>query len=228
MEGPVLILAAHPDDEVLGCGGTIARLADQGAEVTIAILGEGITSRLATREKARASELKALEQTSKDAARFLGAADVRFFGLPDNRFDSVPLLDIVKIVEGLVEEVRPVTVFTQHGGDLNVDHQLTFRAAMTAMRPRAASRVKNLYAFEVASSTEWAFGKFAPVFSPDVFVDVSRTLGRKLEAMAIYEGEARIFPHPRSARALTAQAEKWGATSGLPAAEAFETVLRRY
>jgi LmbE family N-acetylglucosaminyl deacetylase len=220
----VLVLAAHPDDEVLGCGGTMARLADEGHDVHIAILGEGITSRYTQREEADTGQIDALHSDSQKVADLLGAKSLKMFSLPDNRFDSVPLLDIIKIVEGLVEELQPEVVYTQHGGDLNVDHVQLYRATLTATRPMKGRPVKALYAYEVASSSEWAFQKFEPAFRPNVFTDITETLEKKVQAMDLYESEARPFPHPRSPEALRAQARRWGSTVGLGAAEAFDLV----
>lgn len=220
----VLVLAAHPDDEVLGCGGTIARRSRDGDDVHIAILGEGITSRFQNREEADLTELERLHERSREAGRIVGATQVSLFGLPDNRFDSIALLDIVKIIEGLIDGLEPSVVYTQHGGDLNIDHNLLYRATLTATRPMADCPVRELYAYEVASSTEWAFQKFEPAFRPNTFVDISETLESKIAAMEVYESEARAFPHPRSPEALRAQAQRWGSASGLHAAEAFELV----
>ena len=219
-----LVIAAHPDDEVLGCGGTIARLARGGEPVDVAILGEGITSRHARREDADPVELERLRASSRRAAELLGVREVHAFGLPDNRFDTVPTLEIVKLLEALLERVRPQTVYTQHGGDLNVDHAALFRAVLTATRPMAGTPVRAVLAYEVASSTEWAFGRFEPVFRPSLFVDVADTLEDKVRAMAAYEGESRSFPHPRSPEALRAAARRWGSVAGLAAAEAFEVI----
>jgi len=220
----VLVVAAHPDDEVLGCGGTIARLSQDGHEVHIAILGEGITSRYAQREEADQAGVKTLHEQSARAAELLGASRPSMFSLPDNRFDSVPLLEVVKIIEGVIDKVNPQVVYTQHGGDLNIDHSIVYRATLTATRPLAGSPVKDLYAFEVASSSEWAFHQFAPAFHPNVFVDISRTLEQKVRALQCYEDETRPFPHPRSPEALRVIAQRWGSVSGLPAAEAFQLV----
>jgi LmbE family N-acetylglucosaminyl deacetylase len=219
-----LVIAAHPDDEVLGCGGTIARQADAGDDVFIAILGEGVTSRYASRDAADAGALDRLRTDSNRAAEILGARDLFLHDLPDNRFDTVPLLDVVKIIEAMIDRLSPHVVYTQHGGDLNVDHVITYRATLTATRPLAGCPVKTVYAYEVASSSEWAFQRFSPVFHPNVFVDVGRTLERKIEAMQAYESESRSFPHPRSPEALRATATRWGAVAGLQAAEAFELV----
>ena len=158
------------------------------------------------------------------AADLLGAEDVLLYGLPDNRFDTVPLLDIVKIIEGLVQRFRPVDVYTQHGGDLNIDHAILYRAALTATRPQAGNAVPNVYAYEVASSTEWAFQQFEPHFAPNIFEDIGATLDTKIKAMEVYESEARTFPHPRSPEALRAAAARWGSAVGLLAAEPFQLV----
>ena len=220
----VLVVAAHPDDEVIGCGGTISRLAREGRQVTIAILGEGITSRYSSRESADRAVVDALRCASREAGRLLGADEVILHDLPDNRFDSVPLLDIVKVVEGLLGQFQPRVVYTHHAGDLNIDHELTYRAVLTATRPLAGCPVKELYTYEVASSTEWAFQTLEPAFRPNTFVDVSAHMETKLAAMRLYESEAREFPHPRSREALLAIAKRWGSVSGLPAAEAFQLV----
>ncbi|HWH81910.1 MAG TPA: PIG-L family deacetylase [Burkholderiaceae bacterium] len=224
---PVLVIAAHPDDEVLGAGGTIARLAGEGCAVHVLILGEGATSRHAERGQAAAQETAALTAQSRRAGELLGTREVSLCGLPDNRFDTIPLLEVIKLIELAVSRVRPEMVFTQHGGDLNVDHAITFRAALTAVRPLPGSSVRALYGFEVNSSTEWAFQQFTPLFRPSVFFDITETLGVKLAALAAYEGELRDFPHPRSHEAVTAQARRWGSVVGCAAAEAFCPVFLR-
>ena len=220
----VLVIAAHPDDEVLGCGGTIARLASEGREVYIAILGEGITSRYDQRSECDQTSVQRLHSQSQQVAEMLGAQDLFSYGLPDNRFDTVPLLDIVKIIEDLVEKLSPEVIYTQHEGDLNVDHSIIHRATLTATRPIAGGSVKAIYAYEVASSTEWSFQRFRPMFCPNVFVDVSSTLELKVQAMQVYKSELRCFPHPRSPEILRATAHRWGSVTGLEAAEAFELI----
>jgi LmbE family N-acetylglucosaminyl deacetylase len=222
----ILVVAAHPDDEVLGCGGTIALLTRQ-TTVNIAILGEGITSRFSRRKLANSALLQELQQQSREAAKLLGAADLFSYGLPDNRFDTVPLLDVVKLVEELIERSQPEVIYTHHGGDLNMDHVIVSRAVLTATRPVAGSPVKQVLAFEVPSSTEWCFASAAPPFRPNVFVDVSETLETKLQAMALYENEVRQFPHPRSAEALRIIASRWGTVAGMNAVEAFELIRCR-
>lgn len=223
----VLVIAAHPDDEVLGCGGSIARMSAEGRSVAVAILGEGGTSRHSAGSAEGAAEVAALKQCSREAARILGARDLVHCGLADNRFDGLDLLDIVKAVEELAARFDPELVLVQHGGDLNRDHELTFRAAMTAFRPLPGTRARELRAFEVASSSEWAFGKFSPAFVPDTYVDISAFLANKLDALRAYGSEIRAFPHPRSLRAVEAQAVDRGVCVGVAAAEAFQTIWRR-
>lgn len=222
--GPVLIVAAHPDDEILGAGGTIARLRREGHDVHIAILGEGAISRAASPQAAAREEIAVLRQASKAAASLLGVEDVQHFDFPDNRMDTVPLLDIVKVVERVIQEIGPSEVYTHHPGDLNVDHVATHRAVMTATRPVPGSTVSAVYAFEVPSATDWSFGAFGTTFRPNTFVDIVDTLDTKLQAMACYESESRDFPHPRSPEALRATAQRWGSVAGRGAAEAFELI----
>jgi LmbE family N-acetylglucosaminyl deacetylase len=220
----VLIVAAHPDDEVLGCGGTMARLAREGHDVKIAIVAEGLTSRNLKREQTRRKELDHLHSCAKLAAKKIGASDVVLFQLPDNRLDTVPLLDVVKVVEGLIERFAPEVIYTHHPGDLNIDHGVVHRAVLTATRPMVGQRVREIYAFEVASSTEWAFQRIDPGFRPNVFVDIAETLETKVAALECYDTETRPFPHPRSAEAVRAIATRWGSVAGFQSAEAFELV----
>jgi N-acetylglucosamine malate deacetylase 1 len=221
----ILVIAAHPDDEVLGCGGTIARSAAEGHQVDIAILGEGISSRHGRRDAAPSADLLNLQSDAREAAKTMGARSVLFGGLPDNRFDDVALLDVVKQVEQWIEAARPDVIYTHHPGDLNVDHGITFRAVLTATRPGASpATVPDLYAFAVASSTEWAFQRIEPVFRPTVFVDITDGLESKIAAMQCYRSERRATPHPRSPEMLRAAAAHWGSAAGMPYAEAFELI----
>ncbi len=222
----VLVLAAHPDDEVLGCGGTMARLVSEGHAVYVVILGEGAASRHIERTEALALEQDRLHVDAQAANAVLGCKEVVVEDLPDNRFDTVPLLEIVRRVEGHIARVEPELIYTHHGGDLNIDHALVHRATLTATRPTPGTGVREVRAYEVPSSTEWTFGRLDSPFQPNLFVDIHETLALKQRAMAIYEGEARAFPHPRSPQALEAIARRWGSVAGLKAAEAFELVRR--
>jgi N-acetylglucosamine malate deacetylase 1 len=220
----VLVVVAHPDDEVLGCGGTIARLAQEGHEVRIAILAEGMTSRSAQREQTDPKQLHHLHQQAQEAADKLHAKEVVLEKLPDNRLDTVPLLEVVKRVEDLIEKFKPDAIYTHHPGDLNVDHGVIHRAVLTATRPMPGQKVRELFAMEIPSSTEWAFHRLEPCFRPNVFVDITATLETKISALVGYDTETREFPHPRSPEALRAIAARWGSVAGFQAAEAFELI----
>jgi LmbE family N-acetylglucosaminyl deacetylase len=216
----ILIVAAHPDDEVLGCGGTVARLVRDGYEAYTLILGEGVTSRDEKRDAAkRTSELKELKKQVELANKVLGVKEVFTFDLPDNRFDTVPLLDIVKIIESVKRKISPQIIFTHYENDLNVDHRLTYRALLTATRPLPDESVKEIYCFEIVSSTEW---NYPLSFSPDVYFDISAHIEKKKKAMAKYKTELNDFPHPRSLDGITCIAGYWGMRTGLKYAEAFK------
>ncbi|MDD3311831.1 PIG-L deacetylase family protein [Pseudodesulfovibrio sp.] len=214
----VLAVAAHPDDETLGCGGTLARLAAQGAEVVIILLGEGPTSRLDS--DAAASRSGAARSAGK-AASILNATELILGNMPDNRFDSVPLLDLVQFIEKSTREFDPDIIFTHHAGDLNIDHSLTHRAVMTAFRPLPGKTARTILGFEVLSSTEYAPPGAGPQFTPQVYVNVADQLDRKIEALGAYEEELQPWPHPRSAQAIQALAALRGSQCGCIAAEAF-------
>lgn len=219
----ILVVAAHPDDEVLGCGGSIAAFS-RSHDVHIVILGEGLSARSSRRGDADRAAIDALHAQAADVGHMLGAKSVTVEALPDNRFDEVAVLDIVKRVERVVDSLHPQIIYTQHPGDLNIDHSVTFRAVMTATRPTGGCSVEDVYTFEVASSTEWSFQQFQPTFRPNVFVDISHTIDAKIRAMEAYATEVRQFPHPRSSEALRVQARRWGAVVGMEYAEAFELV----
>ena len=218
----ILIVVAHPDDEVLGCGGTITRLNKEGYELYTLILGEGITSRDDVRNKGkRQEEIDTLRQQGNNANKILGVKEVFFFGFPDNRFDTIPFLDIVKTIEKVKKEIKPNIVFTHYEKDLNIDHQITYKAVITATRPLREETVKEVYAFEIPSSTEWSY----PLsFSPNVFYNISETMNIKLKALEEYKSEVKEYPHPRSLEAVELTAKNWGIKVGLNYAEAFKCV----
>ena len=196
----------------------------EGAQVEVLILANGLTSRRDFDAASAVDKLHIHHQRAQRAGQFLGANRVTLAGLPDQKMDTVPLLEIIQIIERELDRLRPTQVFTQHGGDLNMDHAITFRATLTATRPTPDCTVKRLYAYEVGSSTEWSFQQFEPRFQPQVFVDIGPFLESKLESMLMYESEVRAFPHPRSPEAIRATALRWGCVSGLAAAEAFQLV----
>jgi len=220
MPQSILVLAAHPDDEVLGCGGTIAKLADQGATVHVAFLADGVFSRADSKMDLH-DELSARRAAADKACGILGVKSLSFGDFPDNRMDTLPLLDIVKVVEALIVEHRPDTVLTHHAGDVNIDHRRVHEAAVTACRPQRGYPVKTLLCFEVPSSTEWQLPGSAPLFAPNWFVNISDAFDRKLAALDAYVAELREWPHPRSRQGVEHLARWRGATVGVDAAEAF-------
>ncbi len=224
MNDVALVIAAHPDDEVLGCGGTIAKLAGQGMIVHVAFLADGVASRGSITPDIQ--ELSSRRSAASKACAILGAQAPTFGDYPDNRLDTIALLDVVKTVESLISAYRPAIVFTHHAGDVNVDHRRVHDAVVTACRPQAGHCVKTLLCFEVASSTEWQLPNSAPAFMPDWFEDISGVLERKCEALQAYSHELRDWPHPRSEKGLRHLAHWRGATVGVDAAEAF--VLGRH
>jgi len=223
----ILIVAAHPDDEVLGCGGTIARFAREGHNVFAAILGQGVTSRYSRPESAEPVLIRSLQESCHKASKLLGVKEVVLCNLPDNRLDTMPLVDIVKLVEELVDRFKPESVYTHHRGDLNIDHAIAHRAVLTATRPMSGCPVSELCAFEIPSSTEWAFGQLKSSFTPNLFIDIRDTLALKIDALKLYEGEIREFPHPRSQEAIEALAKYRGASVGFEASEAFELIRKQ-
>jgi N-acetylglucosamine malate deacetylase 1 len=214
----VLVVAAHPDDEALGCGGTIAKLAGQGHSIHVALLADGVGAR---RPGRLGREVNRRQRAAKAAAKVLGVSSVFFGEFPDNRMDGVDLLDVVQVVERLIERHRPGIVMTHHAGDLNVDHRRISQAVVTACRPQKGQPVQNLLFFEVPSSTEWQVPGAGPAFEPNWFVDISATLGPKLKALKSYDAEMRAWPHPRSYEGVDHLARWRGSTVGVAAAEAF-------
>jgi LmbE family N-acetylglucosaminyl deacetylase len=218
----VLVVAAHPDDEVLGCGGAIARHADAGDQVEVLIAAEGATSRQKKRDRGQAfDELTFLAQAAGEASAILGAQGVELLDLPDNRLDSLDRLDLIKLIEDRIVRYQPQVVYVHHAGDVNVDHRRLHEAVVTACRPTPAQPVRRLLSYEVASSTEWQPPGSAPAFKPNWFVDITAQWTRKRQALEAYSTEMRPWPHARSIEALDHLARWRGAQVGVEAAEAF-------
>lgn len=218
----VLVVVAHPDDEVLGCGGTLAKLSKEKYKIFILILGEGITSREKNRQRSKNElDIIQLQEQAKKANKLLGVEETFFCDFPDNRFDTVAFLDIVKKIEEVKIKIKPDIIFTHYGKDLNIDHQITYRTVLTATRPLKHETVKQIYSFEVLSSTEWSY----PLsFSPDTFFDISKTIDIKLKAMKQYKTELREFPHPRSLEGIKLNANYWGMKINKKFVESFKLV----
>lgn len=221
----VLVVAAHPDDEILGLGGTLARHVSAGDDVRALIVAEGITSREQQRDAmVQADALADLRSAALSAAAVLGCQPPQFLGLPDNRLDSIDLLDIVKPIQVIIDEQRPTVVYTHHGGDLNIDHRLVYQAVLTACRPMPGDFVRAIYAFETVSSTEYGVARGNDMFCPTHFVNVTDWLDVKRRALECYRSEMRPFPHARSLENVEHLARYRGASVGIEAAEAFMVV----
>jgi len=217
------VVAAHPDDEILGCGATIAKYVAQDFKVHVLILSEGLTSRAVTRKEGGSEEaLDTLKKIAQQANKKIGVSSVQFCNFPDNRMDSVDFLDVVKQVEFFLEKTSPKIVYTHFPADLNIDHQITSRAVVTATRTLPASCVEKVFFFEVLSSTEWNFDSgLACSFSPNWFEEVAETFSKKIEALKVYASEMRDWPHPRSFKAVEHLAAFRGSTTGVDYAESF-------
>lgn len=223
----VVVVAAHPDDEVLGCGGTMAKHVENGDSVITIIVAEGSTSRQTYRDiNSDASNLEALKQAALRANAKLGVSDVRFLNFPDNRLDEVSRLDLVKALEKELSGINPDCIYTHSSADLNIDHQLVHEAVLTACRPVPSQVTKIILCFEIPSSTEWRGACSGVSFVPNWFVDISSHLEAKTSALEEYSSEMRPWPHARSLESVDALAKWRGASTGIKAAEAFQ--LARY
>ncbi len=223
MSKTVLVIAAHPDDEILGCGGAMASHSAACDEVHTVIVAEGITSRDNARDREkRIDDLSILGTAARAAGSILGVASVDLLDMPDNRMDSVDLLDIIKVVEAQITKFQPDVIYTHHHGDLNIDHRRLHQAVLTAARPLPGRhRIESILAFEVASSTEWQSpGTMAP-FTPNWYLDISTVMHKKTLALEAYGDEIPGWPHARSIKAVQALAAWRGANIGCEAAEAF-------
>lgn len=223
----VLVVASHPDDEVLGVGGTTCAHAAAGDTVEVVIVADGVRSRHheETSENMQ-SELTNLKEAAEKAAQTLGTGTPRFLGLPDQRLDTLPFLEIVRLIETVVAEVRPEIVYTHHANDLNRDHCIVHDAVLTACRPLPDSSVTLIRCFETLSSTNWISPNLHAHFIPTDFIDITKQLEKKIAALTHYQTEMRAFPHARSLKAVRALAEWRGATVGRDAVEAFVSVRR--
>ncbi len=215
----VLVVAAHPDDEILGAGATLALHARRGDSVHAVVLTEGASSRYDDPMR------QALEKAGHAAAACIGLKSLRFEEFADQRLDTVPLVEVIQRLEAIIDEIQPSTVYTHFPGDVNADHGVVARAAWTACRPYRFPGVTHFAVFETPSSTEWGWPQVGQGFQPNRFVNVTATIDAKVEALECYESELRDYPHPRSARAIRERAAYWGSHVGYVAVEPF-MVLR--
>lgn len=216
MSKKVLVVAAHADDEALGCGGTIVNHVTDGDRVYTVFLADGVTSR----QGSVTGELKQRNKAADAALDILGVEESFMLGFPDNKLDSVPLLELVQALEDIVNQVEPDIIYTHHVGDLNIDHRIAHQATLTAIRPLPGSTIRQVYAYEVLSATEWNTPGINP-FLPNVFVDISSSIEKKITALEAYELEMRPPPHSRSTINSKRIAELRGNAVGVEFAEAF-------
>ena len=220
MNKTVLVIAAHPDDEALGCAGTILKHTNSGDPVHLLFLADG--------EGARGSldGLEARKLATIYAARLMGITEenITFLNFPDNRMDSLQLLDVVQKVEPVISRISPQIIYTHHHGDLNIDHRITHQSVLTVCRPMPGNTIEAIYGFEVLSSTGWASSEMSHAFTPNRYVDISEYLEKKLETIACYQNEMRPYPHARSIKTVEYLAKLRGSSVGVEAAEAFSVI----
>lgn len=220
MPKKILVVAAHPDDEVLGCGGTMARYVAEGDEVHVVFMADGVSARNSVEHASISKRNVAAEK----ACNILGVTSTSYLNLPDNKMDSLPLLEVVQKLEEVINKIRPSILYTHHAGDLNVDHRITHQACLTACRPLPMACVRQIFSYEVLSSTAWQTPDHLP-FLPNKFVDVSAYMGIKILALQEYADEMRPEPHARSIEGVRNLASYRGFSVGIASAEAF-TVIR--
>lgn len=218
MARKVLVVAAHPDDEILGVGGTIAHHVAAGDTVVVGIVADCGVARYGE------DTIRLVRESAVAAGKTLGVCETRFGGFEDQVLDAIPVLKVTRWVESLLQDIKPEVIYCHHRGDINRDHKIVHEATLTAARPYAAPSVTRILSYETPSATEWAGPYQESYFTPDVFVDISMHLEDKLAAMAVYKTEAKPFPHPRSPESLRAHAAYWGSVVGVAAAEAFISV----
>ena len=218
-----LIIAAHPDDEVLGCGGLISKYQPEGVDFKVVFIGEGSSCRYNSPDDQSAKiAIRHRTDCAVVALAKLGVKKYDFHDLPCGRFDQVPVLSLNKIIEAATREFEPDTVFTHSPYDANNDHKIVFNATVMATRPVAGNPAHRLLCFEIPSSSEWAF---ATTFSPNYFEEISEhNLDQKCQALSLYESEIRAYPFPRSHEGLRAVAMTRGMQAGVAFAEAFHLV----
>jgi LmbE family N-acetylglucosaminyl deacetylase len=214
----ILVIATHPDDEVLGCGGVIARHAARGDRVEVVVVTRGAPDLYSE------AQVKALRKELEDAHAILGAAAVHYLDFPAPKLDLIPAFELADSIGAQISAIRPAAAYLPHHGDLHADHRSVFAAALVAARPIGDRIVRRLLSYETLSETEWAAPAAEDAFLPSVFVDITDFLEQKKQALAAYRSQLKDFPHPRSLQAVESLARLRGSTVGVPAAEAFQLI----
>ena len=221
----ILVIAAHPDDELLGCGGTMIKYVKKKATLNILIMAEGLTSRDVSRNVSKHEDnLLELKTVAKEIGNIIGAKNTICLDYPDNRMDDLNRLDIIKTIEKYIQEFKPSVIYTHHPEDTNIDHRVIADAVITACRPQPNCRVRKIMSFETLSSTEWQNPNVGNGFRANIFEDVSNEIDFKIELLMKYKSEMRPWPHPRSSDAVNYLAKLRGSTIGVEAAEAFQLI----
>ena len=221
----VLVVVAHPDDEILGMGGSIAKLSAQGKEVHVLIVTDGSSAQYRnSADLQKIIDAKKLE--TKNACDCVGVKSIHYGGLPDMRLDVTPHIQVNQAIEKVIDEIQPDAVFTHFYGDVNLDHQCVFKSVMVAVRPVADQVVKEVYCFNVPSSTEWNVFNASTMFMPNVVVDIADFAEKKYAALAEYKTELREYPHPRSIEHIRKQDEAEGLKAGLLSGESFMLIRK--
>ena len=216
----VLIIAAHPDDDALGCGGTIRKLANQKNKIYAVYFTDGVSARI--NKKDLKKKINDRKKNSEKASKILGIKRCIYHSFPDNQLDKIPLLEIIQKIEEQIKKIKPDLILTHFENDLNIDHQIINRAVVTATRPKPNLKLKKILLFETLSSTEWKFSNKTKNFNPNYFVDISKTINQKIKSVKCYKNEIFNWPHPRSEKGVKTLAMFRGQSVGLKFAEAFQ------
>jgi LmbE family N-acetylglucosaminyl deacetylase len=219
----ILVVAAHPDDEILGVGGTISKLTKQGKQVDVLIFTDGSSSQYF--DNNIILEDKFIE--AKIANNVVGAKLLKRADFPDMRLDTVAHIDKNIVLTKIISEGEYDTIFVQNVSDINRDHRELYESTVVACRPYPNQKVKYLLSYYVNSSTEWGNILLDKPFKPNVFIDISNTISLKLEAMKHYKTELRTYPHPRSIEAINNTSKYFGNTVGVEYAEAFKLIFSK-
>ena len=211
----ILVLCAHPDDETLGLGGTLSLKSKNGNQIFILFFTDGESSR----NKTTKDDILLRKKQAKNACKILGIKKVKFLDYPDQKLDTFPTLEIAKEIENIILEWKPSEIYTHYWGDVNQDHRKIFEATKIAVRPQPTSFIKKVICYETPSSTDW--GIYPQSFTPNLFVNIDKTIKTKISALKKYKNEIQKFPHPRSIESITTRSKYWGSTIGNMNSEAF-------